>query len=206
MAKADRVYFENLAAAAEWTYKAASYLVVCLSDFHPENIKQMLDTMHEYENSGDEKKHEMSSMLAKAFVTPIEREDLALISSYIDDVTDSIEEILQGLYMYKLTSIPAEAIIFAEKIVECSRLLKQLLGEFSNFKKSEKLSNIVIEMNHIEEECDKLYIESTMHLDEHFDNVLDIISWRKIYDRMENCADSCEHVGDSIETIIMKNS
>lgn len=206
MAKADRIYFENLEVAADWAYKAASYLVTCLSDYKPENIKDMLDTMHEYENSGDLKKHEMSSMLAKAFVTPIEREDLAQISSYIDDVTDSVEEVLQALYMYKITSIPKDAIKFAEKLVGCSELMKSLLGEFSNFKKPEKISKIVIDLNHIEEECDKLYIESTMRLNDEFENVLDIISWREIYNRMETCADSCEHVGDSIEMIIMKNS
>lgn len=206
MAKADRIYFENLETAADWAYKAASYLVTCLSDYRPENIKNMLDTMHEYENSGDLKKHEMSSMLAKAFVTPIEREDLAQISSYIDDVTDSLEEVLQALYMYKIVSIPKDAVIFAEKLVECSQLMKSLLGEFANFKKPEKISKTVIDLNHIEEECDKLYIESTMRLNDCFDNVLDIISWREIYNRMETCADSCEHVGDSIEMIVMKNS
>ena len=36
-------------------------------------------------------------------------------------------------------------------------------------------------------------------------DVLDIISWREIYDCLEACADACEHVADTIETIVMKN-
>ena len=38
------------------------------------------------------------------------------------------------------------------------------------------------------------------------EDVLDVISWREIYDYMENCADACEHVADSVETVVMKNT
>ena len=59
MSKADRFYFDNFVQAAEVSCQAANYLVSCLTDYHPENIRQMLDTMHEYEHTGDDKKHEM---------------------------------------------------------------------------------------------------------------------------------------------------
>ena len=36
--------------------------------------------------------------------------------------------------------------------------------------------------------------------------VLTVICWREIFDKLEKCADACEHVGDSIETIVMKNN
>ena len=37
-------------------------------------------------------------------------------------------------------------------------------------------------------------------------HVLTVISWREIYDKLEKCADACEHVGDCVETIVMKNT
>ena len=205
-AKADRLYFENLIAAADAACTAADYLVTCLSQYDPENLKQMLTTMHDYEHAGDQKKHEMSSALARAFVTPVDREDLALVSQNIDDVTDCIEEVLQSLYMYSIKTVTPEAVVFSQKISELCVRMKRMLGEFPNFKKPEKLHQLVVEINGLEEECDVLYMESTRLLNETFDNVLDIISWRKIYDRMEHCADACEHVGDSVETVVMKNS
>lgn len=206
MAKADRVYFENLVAAAECACKAADYLVDCVTNYNTADIKNMLASMHELEHAGDTKKHEMEAHLAKAFVTPIDREDLALISQNIDEVTDSIEEVLQGFYMYRIKAVTPEAIPFAQKIAECCQLMKQMLCEFVNFKKPEKLHKLVIDLNHMEEECDVLYIESTMLLEERCDNALDVISWREIYNRMENCADSCEHIGDSVDMVVMKNS
>ena len=205
-AKTDRMYFDNLIAAADAACTAADYLVTCLSAYDPQNIKQMLITMHEYEHAGDKKKHEMSSALAKAFVTPIDREDLALVSTNVDDVTDCIEEVLQAMYMYNLTTVTPEAVTFAKKIAELCTQMKLMLGAFANFKKPAKLHEMVVQINGLEEECDVLYMESIRQLNNTFTNVLDVISWRKIYDRMENCADACEHVGDSVETVVMKNS
>lgn len=206
MAKADRMYFENLVVSAECSCKAADYLAQCLSDYKPEELKNMLESMHEHEHAGDKKKHEMSSALAKAFVTPVDREDLALISQNIDDVTDSIEEVLQAFYMYRIQTVVPEAVEFAQRIIDCCTLMKEMLVEFVNFKKPQKLHEMIIELSHREEVCDALYINATMMLAERCDNVLDIISWREIYNRLENCADACEHVGDCVEMVVMKNS
>lgn len=206
MAKADHIYFENLNAAAQCACTAADYLVECMTAYNPEQMQHMLDTMHTHEHEGDTKKHEMTRILAKAFVTPIDREDLALISQNIDEVTDSIEEVLQAFYMYRIKTITPEAITFARKLTACCQKMMEMLGEFENFKRPQKLHELVVELNRMEEDCDTLYMDSTMHLDSHFESVLDIISWREIYNRMENCADACEHVGDSVDLVVMKNS
>ena len=206
MAKADRMYFENLVASAECACEAADYLVDCLSNYRPETLMDMLKAMHEYEHAGDNKKHEMSAALAKAFVTPVDREDLALISQNIDDVTDSIEEVLQAFYMYRIKTVVPEAVEFALRITECCALMKDMLVEFVNFKKPQKLHEMIIELSHREEICDALYIDATMRLADHCSDALEIISWREIYNRLENCADTCEHVGDCVDTVVMKNS
>lgn len=204
--KADRFYFENLIAASEFSCKAADYLVECLINYNPDTLFDMLTKMHEFEHGGDGKKHEMTEALVKAFVTPVDREDLDLISHSIDDVTDCIEEVLQGLYMYSVSSVLPEAIEFSKKIVECCYAMRDVLVEFVNFKKPEKLKKLIIDLNHLEEECDSLYVADTRLLNTTFDNALDIINWRKVYTRMESCADACENVCDCVDTIVMKNS
>lgn len=206
MAKADLYYFENLKEAAGCSCNAANCLVECLGNFANEDLKTMMSKVHEHEHMGDMKKHEMTAALARAFVTPVDREDLALISQNIDDVTDCIEEVLQAFYMYNIKEITPEAIKFTTKIAECCRLMHDMLAEFANFKKPEKLHKMIIELNRVEEECDTLYMDATMLLDTRFENALDIISWREIYVKMENCADACEHVGDCVDLVVMKNS
>lgn len=204
--KADKYYFKNLQDSAKCACDAAEYLVECLTNFDTANHKEMLETMHRYENEGDVKKHEMSTALAKAFVTPVDREDIALISQNIECVTDIIEEILQKIYMCNVKTLIPNAILFAQKICSCCNSMHEMLCEFVNFKRPAKLYKLIIKLNDLEEECDKLYIDSFHNLENDFDNTLDILSWRTILDKMENCADACEHVGDCVDMVVMKNT
>lgn len=206
MAKNDRFYFDNFVTAADYCCKAAQYLESCLANYDVMNIKHMLETMHELENNADKCKHAMSEALAKAFVTPMDREDMALISADIDEVADCIEEVLQRFYMNRIEVVTEDAKLFAAKIVECCQLMKQMLLEVPNFKKGKRLKEMVIELNHKEEECDRLYLEATYNARDISDDVFTVLSWREIYSKLEKCADACEHVGDCVETIVMKNT
>lgn len=204
--KADSIYFENFVKASAAACKASDYLVECLTNFDLTNIKTMLDKMHNFEHEGDDIHHEMSGMLARAFVTPVDREDLAMISQSIDEVIDKLEEVLQRFYVDQIHTIIPDAITFAQKLVGCTGLLKDIMAEFSNFKKPAKLHEMVIQLNQLEEECDVLYLEATLNIRKHCSDVLDIISWREIFDYMEDCADACEHVGNSVEMVVLKNT
>ncbi len=204
--KADKFYFENFIAAGECSCKAAEFLADYLKNYDAEKLGDALLMIHEIEHSGDSKKHDMSAALAKAFVTPVDREDLALISNNIDNVTDVLEEVLQRIYVDRIKVILPEAVAFAEKLVDCCALMTDMLREFENFKKPAKLHQMIIELNHKEEECDDLYLKSLLSIYDRCSDPLEIIFWREIFDRLEKCSDACEHVGDCVETVVMKNT
>ena len=128
----------------------------------------------------------MSTSLAKAFVTPIDREDLAELSQNIDEVTDGVEEILQRFYVHRIPHVLPHAIEFA--------------------KKPEKLLKLSVDLNQAEEECDRFYLEAARAVPTQCTDLLEIIAWREIYDYMEDCADACEHVADTVATVVMKNT
>lgn len=206
MAKGDKFYFENFAECASLAKKAALYLVDCLENYDITNIEKMIEEMHVFEHSADMKKHEMNEMLAKAFVTPVDREDLDMMSHQLDTVLDLIEEILQNLYIYNIKTIEPAAIDYAKHLVKACDLLCEIMAEFENFKKSSKLHSLIVAENDVEEECDKLYL-STMHeLTKNSTDVLTTISWYKIYDCFEACTDACEHVSECVGSIVMKNT
>ena len=206
MAKSDRFYFDNFAQTAALSQKAALYLVECLKNYDADKITSMLDEMHSIEHSADKKKHEMNAALVKAFVTPVDREDLDMLSQKLDDVIDELEEILQKFYIYDIRTIRPDAIEFAEKLVTACELISSAMTEFKSFKKSKKISSLIIELNNVEEECDRLYLTSMRALTSDTTDVLENVSWRKIYDCFESCADACEHVSECIGSVIMKNT
>ena len=206
MAKGDRFYFDNFAEAADISCNAAAYLEKCLTNYEYTKIEEMLHEMHAIEHEGDGKRHEMAAALAKAFVTPLDREDLAEISHAIDEVTDCIEEVMQRFYVDRIERVLPDAIEFAAHIAQGCKYMKATVEELPNFKKSKKLGERIIQLSHQEEECDKLYLKATRNIRDYTNDVLEIMFWREIFDKLEACADACEHVGDCIETIVMKNT
>lgn len=206
MAKGDKFYFENFAASAALSRKAANYLVECLENYAPEKIEEMLVNMHEIEHTADIKKHEMDDALARAFVTPVDREDLDMLSDNLDQVTDGIEEVLQKFYIFNIQTVEPGAVAFAKKLVGSCELLCDLMQEFENFKRSKKIRELIIALNDAEEECDQLYLTTMRELSQKPYDVLTVISWREIYECFEACADVCEHVSECVGMVIMKNT
>ena len=96
--------------------------------------------------------------------------------------------------------------LLAQKVAECCKAMEQMFLELHNFKKPEKLLSTSIRINDIEEECDRIYLESYRTVRAEFSDALEIIAWRKIYDYLERCSDSCEHVADIVDKIVMKNT
>ncbi len=206
MAKGDKFYFENYSECAALAKKAAAYLVECLENYDANNIEKMLEEMHVFEHSADTKKHEMNEMLAKAFVTPVDREDLDMMSQQLDTVLDLLEEVLQKLYIYNIQTIEPAAIQYAKHLVTACDLLGEIMCEFENFKKSGNLRPLIIKCNDVEEECDKLYLVTMHELTKKSTDVLVTLSWYKIYECLEACSDACEHVSECVGSIVMKNT
>lgn len=98
------------------------------------------------------------------------------------------------------------AIAFAKKLVRACELLCELMGEFENFKKSKKIRSLIVALNDVEEECDRLYLTSVRALTQNTADVWAVVSWCKIFESLEACADACEHVSECVGSVIMKNT
>ena len=204
--KSDNYYFENFIQCVECGCQAAMLLEENLANFDVNRLSENLDELHKIEHDADKKKHEMMGVLVKAFITPIEREDIILLSQCIDEVTDQIEDVLIRIYINNVHTIRPEALQFTKVIIRCCKVLKEIMEEFANFKKSKTLHVLIIEINALEEEGDRLFIDSMRRLHTEVTDPLEIIAWREIYNFLEKCCDACEHVADAVESVIMKNT
>ena len=102
MSKSDKFYFDNFCETTVIARQAADYLVTCLENYDTCVISKMLEQIHIFEHSADKNKHEMNRALAKAFITPIDREDLFRLSSDIDDVIDAAWATVMEMKLYKI--------------------------------------------------------------------------------------------------------
>ena len=165
----------------------------------------MLEKMHGFEHGADGKKHEMSAALAKAFVTPLDREDLAELSQNIDEVADKAEEIIQRFYMYDIHFMHDDAKKFVKLIVRSCEALSNAMADFRNCKKSDKFKSLIYQVNELEDEADELYIKliRQLYTEEHA-HTMRVIVWTRLLDAMEDCVDQCEVVANKMNMVMVK--
>lgn len=204
--KQDAYYFDNFIACAEESCHAASLLRKVLGDFKPQELEKNLEEIHEIENRADGKKHEMLDRLAKEFIPPIEREDIVELSQHIDTVTDKVEDVLMRVYMGNAQEIEPDALEMTDVVIQCCEKVRELLTDFADFRRSKNLKELIIQINALEETSDRLFMRSMRKLHTECSDPLHIIVWREIYSYLERCADACEHVADTVESVVMKNS
>lgn len=161
--------------------------------------------VHELENEADDNMHYILNYLVKDFLPPIDREDIILLATKIDDVIDYIDEIVINLNILNVEKLRENIYEFIEIINKLCILQKEMMEKFKSSKKYDEVNEIIIKINNIEEEGDRLYEKAIKTLFKE-DNLLEIIKWEKIYTYMEDCFDSFERVADTVGEVVLKNS
>ena len=199
-------YFEKFVELVEYNCKAAELLSEIVQNYDSKKAEAMLKSMHDIEHAADMEKHEMMNRLVKEFITPIDREDIINLSQNIDDVTDNIEDVLIKMHMYNVKNIKKGTIEFTDIIQRCCEALRQTFLEFHNFARSKIIKGLIIEVNDLEEEGDRLFVTSMTDLFTSDVDATEKLIWKSIYENLEKCCDACEQVANIVETTIMKNS
>lgn len=199
-------YFDALAGLTKYSYELAVALHDNLSRFDPAKFTEKVTSAHTIEHNADIAKHDIMNRLVREFLPPIEREDITGLAQQIDDVTDSIEDVLIYVDIFNIKKIRPETLKFTELLVKCCKSLVEMMEEFKNFKNSKKLRELIIEMNNLEEKGDFLYVDSMRKLFQTSNDPVELMCWNEIFRRLEKCADACEDVADIVESVVMKNS
>ena len=129
--KHDSFYFENFTMCADFACRAAHMLHDALKDFDPDDLEARLAEIHKAEHGADEKKHELMNVLAHAFITPIEREDIIQMSQNIDEITDKIEDVLLRIYCNNIREMRPDALELVDIVIRICEETKLMLGEFA---------------------------------------------------------------------------
>jgi uncharacterized protein Yka (UPF0111/DUF47 family) len=99
-----------------------------------------------------------------------------------------------------------EALDFCNVILKACDELKSLMKEFHNFKKSSSIHKLIININDLEEQGDKLYTMGTRNLYLNSKDPIELMTWKDTFEYFEKCCDACEHAANVVESVIMKNS
>ncbi len=199
-------YFDYFCSVADIAVEAAVHLETTLSGYKPEEVEKAVEVMHEIENRADAKKHEMMKSLLHEFLPPVEREDIVTLAHEMDNVIDSVDEVLRRMFMFDVHAIRPETLEFSKLILSACTTLKDAAAELKNFKKSTLLTERLIKINSIESDGDALHFSSMHRLFSSCKDAKELMVWEILFEELENCLDCAEHAADAIETLVMKNS
>ncbi|NMM93728.1 DUF47 domain-containing protein [Bifidobacterium oedipodis] len=202
----DSFYFDSFDKSSQYALQASTMLDELMHDFKPDGLKEQIDRMHEIEQAADGVRHSLVDALVTAFITPIDREDIAALSGSLDDVTDEIEGVLHRMYYDNITEIRPEALALVDLLRKSCKTMAKLVAQMHHFKKAKKLRNLVFEINHIEQEADALFVDAMRTLHTTCDDPMQVFAWHEVFTQLEECIDACEEVADVIDNIVMKNS
>ncbi|MFF2446329.1 DUF47 domain-containing protein [Neobacillus sp. NPDC058068] len=169
------------------------------------DLKIFSEKMKELETKGDSYVHEVIKELNDAFITPIEREDILHLAMSMDDVLDGLEACAALFEMYSITQADEFMLKFVEAINGSVHEIDKAVELLSN-KKLLKIREHAIKIKDYESKCDNVLRQSIKHLFTIEKDPIRIIQYKEIYENLEDIADYCQSVANTLETIIMKNA
>lgn len=202
--KKDDPFFNKLAEIAVNVQKGLHFA----NDFrihNKEDLAEISKQMKQYETDGDKLIHELIVMLNKSFMTPIEREDILQLANSMDDVLDGMEECIAHFDMFGIVEADDSMNRFVENIVASSDEIVLAMEKLQNKKLVEMREN-AIKIKDYESKCDEVLRKSIKQLFLHETDPIRIIQYKDIYEQLEDIADDCQTVANTMETIIMRNA
>jgi uncharacterized protein len=164
---------------------------------------EIAQRMREAEHAADETTHSIVRRVNSTFVTPFDREDIYSLASALDDVMDMMDEAVDLILLYEVTSLPSETTEQVEVLQRCAELTAAAMPQLESMG---SLDEYWIEINRLENAGDRSYrrILAGLFSGEH--KALEVMKLKDIVESLEGAIDAFEKVANIVEQIAVKES
>lgn len=180
---------------------AATHLQALVAD--PSQRESLTVKIKAEEHAADALTYEVLQRIDRSFVTPLDREDIHLLTNRLDNVVDLIDGTARRVTMYRIDeSRPA-----ANELTRVLRAAAETITEgVKHIRKPQEVHRVARRVKELEEEADQIYSQAISELFAGRPDPLEVIKWKEIYDNLEHAVDECEDVANVLESISLKNS
>jgi predicted phosphate transport protein (TIGR00153 family) len=190
--------FEKLAGKV---VEAAHLFRDLLADY--QDIEAKAKAIKAVEHEADLVTHEVMDRLNKSFVTPLDREDIRALAQHLDSVVDEIEAAANCFVVYGVKSPTPSSIEMVGLMCLAVEQIQKAVEKLENLR---EINVFLIEIHRLENMADSIAREMIGNLFHEERDIRELIRWKEIYERLEQCGDRCEDVADTIEDIVVKNA
>jgi uncharacterized protein len=180
--------------------KAASILVESLSDYN--TFKEKNTILKNLEHEGDRLTHKLFVIIDKAFITPLDKEDISELTGAIDQVLDDTHGICDRLVLFKIQKPSHYMQELATLLLAATREIYNAIAELHKGTR-EKLIQHSKAISKCEYDGDKIYRLAIADLFETHE-AIDIIKLKEVYEKLEDALDRSRDFADVIEDIALK--
>jgi predicted phosphate transport protein (TIGR00153 family) len=197
-------FFDLFNRHASLSLDAGRTLVLLLTEW-PEGEGRIRRT-EELEHECDSTAHMVIDLLHRTFITPLDRDETMKLITKQDDVVDSIEAAAQRLQMYDIGKVPAKLVELAKVLVRAQEKLVDLVALLRDFKQMDRMKELIIEVQRLENEADGLHRSGLAELfRQHANDPMTVMKLKEIYEIVEDATDHCEDVAEIIEGIALEH-
>ncbi len=171
-----------------------------------EHVEERVAEITELEHRGDTITHRIMAQLNRTFVTPFDREDIALLAHSLDDIVDFIHAAADAMLLYKVDPPSERAKQLADIIVQAAAEVERVMPHLRHRAELKQIPEQCVEINRLENMADRVFRSAMAELFDNTTDIAQIIKWREIYEHMESATDRCEDVADVLEGVALKHA
>jgi uncharacterized protein len=193
-------YFGMLNQLAGHVKRGGELFVRIFEDY--QNHTNYAEQIKSIEVTCDDLAAKITQKLNSTFITPIDREDIYLLVTELDDVIDMINDLARRLDIYGIKELRPDAAqtagLLGQATVEIERA-------FALLEQHEGFGGHCRNISDLEKRADALYSEGVRRLFAEEKDPLEVIKWMSIYEELENSIDRCKDVAEALEAVVVKN-
>jgi uncharacterized protein Yka (UPF0111/DUF47 family) len=94
----------------------------------------------------------------------------------------------------------------AELTLRAVEELREVVERLPRYAKDDQIMLHAIAVSRIEDGADRVYQNALRRLFSEEDHGKEVVTWLRIFDRMENCLNACDKAAGVVRSVIMKSS
>ena len=197
----DELFFDLFDQLTAHLTQAARMLANLFAD--PQHVGEHARAIKDVEHKADAVTLTINQRIDKSFITPIDREDIHMLASRLDDVIDLLDGTARRFDMLHISDIREPARELARVLVQAA---EHIQSGVSTIRKTKLVAARVAEIKKLEEEGDAIYHDAVGALFCGRPDPLEVMKWKEMYDTLEGAIDSCMGVAQVLQSISLKNA
>jgi predicted phosphate transport protein (TIGR00153 family) len=169
----------------------------------PHRTTELVRAIKDVEHQADVLTLSINVRIDKSFITPIDREDIHLLASRLDDVIDRLDGTARRVVMLHINEVREPAKQMAHVIL---RAADHIAIAVASIKRPSEVSLQAIAIKKLEEEGDAIYHDAVGSLFAGTPDPIEVIRWKEVYETLETAIDQCMSVANAVHSISIKNA